>query len=82
MSARSRLCWHDQVHFCEYDHGIEPGTGFHDAGATFTCMICGEVFTEKEWLKECEWLADQLEHKRKAIRSGSHERQTHHRRTS
>ena len=65
MSDRSRLCWHDEVDFLEYDHGISPETGYHDAGAIFTCMICGEVFTEQEWTKEMEWLADQLERRRR-----------------
>lgn len=58
--ARSlSVCLHESVHFHHWDHGHCRETGYHDAGAEFTCNYCGEVFTDTEFDCEMQRLADE-----------------------
>lgn len=59
------LCQHDHIHMTEWDNGVDPETGYHDAGALFRCLDCDEAFTEDDFRREMDSVADELEAERK-----------------
>jgi len=60
-------CLHDHVKILQWDHGVDPDTGYHDAGITVHCHDCGEEFTDSEFWREMSTIADELE----ALRTGT-----------